>query len=199
MVSRVNTTGMPLGVPVLEDLPDPGGQAVLVRATLDLPLGADGSGPMAARRSSSLAATLRWLVERNAHVTVCGDAGAVDPGEEAARFERVRQVVQALSPDVLVVDSSSGGGLSAEDGAVVEDLVDRHDLFVNDSFQWSYLPLPSLMLPPSRLSSAVGRGVQHDLEVLRPLIDWPGRPFVAVLGRPSVPEAAPLGWLGGAC
>ena len=155
---------------------------MLVRATLDLPLGAGAQIPMARRRAATLAETLRWLAGRGARVTVCGDAGGADLAEEEARFDAVRRVVQGLAPDVRVVDSSSGGGVSAEDGSIVDGLIASHDLFVNDSFQWSYLPLPSLMLPPGRLPSVAGRGVQRNLEALAPFLSEPERPFVAVLG-----------------
>jgi hypothetical protein len=47
----------PLMVPILEDLPDPEGKAVLVRATFDRPLGAGLDEPMAARRAQGLGAT----------------------------------------------------------------------------------------------------------------------------------------------
>ncbi|HET9075579.1 MAG TPA: phosphoglycerate kinase [Acidimicrobiales bacterium] len=173
---------MPAPVPTLEDLPDPAGKRVLVRATLDLPLGADRGGLMARYRAGELADTLDWLADRGAKITVCGDAGGADPEEEASRFAGVRQVLEALLPGVAVADDTAGGGASAEDPEVIEALVGSHDLFVNDSFQWSYLPLPSLVLPPARLASAMGRTVQHDLDAVGPLLTAPERMFVAVLG-----------------
>ena len=172
----------PLGVAVLEDLPDPHGRGVLVRATLDMPLGPGARQPMATRRARSLQATLQWLLDRGARVTVVGDAGAQDPEEEAQRFGHVRALVEALAPGVATADVSAAGGVSAEQPDFIDGLVASHDLFVNDSFQWSYLPLPSLVMPAQRLPSAVGRGVQADLETLLPLLTRPGRPFVAVLG-----------------
>lgn len=124
-------------MPVLEDLPDLQGRRVLVRAALHLPLGADARMPMARRRAATLAETLRELAVRGARVTVCGDACGADLAEEEARFEAVRRVVPSLAPDVRVVDSSSGGGVSAEDRSIVDGLVASHDVFVNDRFQWS--------------------------------------------------------------
>lgn len=171
-----------LRYPVLEDLPDPAGRAVLVRATLDLPMGRDVDDPMARRRADALATTLRWLVDRQARVTVCGDAGGGDRAEEVRRFRRVRHLIEDLVPGVAVADSLSGGGASAEEPRVVEALVSTHELFVNDSPQSSYLPLPSLVLPARRLPSAVGRSLQHDLQLLTPLLEDPERPLVAVLG-----------------
>jgi phosphoglycerate kinase len=82
----------------------------------------------------------------------------------------------------VVAPASASGGALAEDPVVIESLVRSHDLFVNDSFQWAYLPLPSLLLPPSSLPSAVGRTLQRDLEAIVPILRSPERPFTAVLG-----------------
>jgi phosphoglycerate kinase len=170
------------GVPILEDLPNPAGKRALVRATLDLPLGRVTGEPMASRRAGALKATLEWLAERGAEVTVYGDAGAIDPEEETRRFAAARDAVKNLLPAVTVADDTTGGGVSAEAPKVIDGLVASHDLFVNDCFQWSYLPVPSLLRPPTRLPSAIGRSVQQDLEAVVPLLEAPDRLFVAVLG-----------------
>jgi phosphoglycerate kinase len=172
------SSARPLGVPGLDALPELKGKAVLVRATLDLPLGQDLGSPMAALRARNLEATLRWLAETAGKVTVFGDLSGPGSEPDANQAERVRQITQ---------DSVAGVTLSvpfpsADDGGVIEDLVASHDVFVNDSFQWSYLPLPSLMVPAGRMPSAVGRGMQHDLEIAARLLNAPERPFVAVLG-----------------
>lgn len=180
---------------VLEDLPDPRGRLVLVRATLDLPFGLETTEPTARRRAQRLADTLRWLTDRGARVTVCGDAAGADPTEEARRFECVREEIAHLAPGAEVADSGTGGGASAEDRATVMSLVAGHDLFVNDSPRWSHLPLPSLLLPPRSLPSAAGRSLQNDLDAVAPLLDDPPRPFVAVLG--GVRSAARLHGLTG--
>jgi phosphoglycerate kinase len=169
-------------VPTLEDLPDPSGKKVLVRATSVVPLGGaaavpgparDFSGPdsalrvpMAVRRAEGLASTLDWLSFRDARVSVIGDTG-----DDAS--DRMLSAVVGTRGETIV-----GVG---EDPAFVDALIARHDLYVNDSFQSSYLPLPSLVRPPMRLPSAAGRTLQADLEALKPLVD-PARPFVALLG-----------------
>jgi phosphoglycerate kinase len=171
-----------LHLSTLDDLPDTAGRRVLVRATLDLPLGRVPDAPVAVRRAKALQSSLQWLTGRGATVTVCGDAGGSGPEAEAVRFSSVRRTLEELSPGVLVADDSAGGGPSAEDRAVIEKLVGSHDLFVNDSFQWSYLPLPSLVLPPERLPSAIGFTVEQNLEAIVPLLHSPRRLFVAALG-----------------
>lgn len=169
-------------VPVLEDLPDPSGKAVLVRATFDRPLGADLDQPMALRRVRGLGATLEWLVERADRVTVCGNTEASDAEEEVGRLERIREAIEQVAPGVTVADTTTGIRSSSEDPEVIRNLVTSHDLFVNDTLQDSALPMPSVMLPAQGLPSAAGRTLQHDLECLDRLLIQPERPFVTVLG-----------------
>lgn len=173
-----------MGVHRLEDLPDPSGKAVLVRATLDLPLGTDG-GPLAAYRAEKLGATLQWLSAKGARVTVFGNVGGNDH-EAGHRLAHVHEVVESLAPGANVADVPAGASVEAPD--VLATLVGSHDLFVNDSFQWSYLALPSLTVPAEQLPSAAGRSLEHDLEVLEPFLVSPDRPFVALLGgdRPAL-------------
>lgn len=176
----VSEPGRGQRVPVLEDLPDPRGREVLVRATFDRPMAADKSLPLAFRRAQGLAATLEWLVEHDARVTVCGSGDGAGPGQ-ARPLDEVRRSVGALV---------HGGELPAtvdfrpvsEDPASVGRLVESAQLFVNDTLQDSFLPVPSVTLPARRLPSAVGRTLQDDLSVIDSLRREPVRPFVAVLG-----------------
>lgn len=169
-----------MAVRLLEDLPALSGRAVLVRATLDLPLGAD-EGPMAAARAGALGATLHWLLDHGAHVTVFGDIGGADQ-ERTTRFAHVQKVINQLAPWVTVAESSGAPGMSTEDPDVLQTLIKEHDIFVNDSFQWSYLRLPSLITPASSLPSAAGRSLERDLRIVDRLLASPERPFVAILG-----------------
>lgn len=173
-------------IPVLEDLPDLDGKRVLVRATFDRPLSADRGQPLALRRAQGLAETLEWLHAKGAAgITVCGNLEASDAGDEAVRLDdeldRARQIVGAVSAAGAVADSVAFA-LAPERPDDVGRLVEHHDLFVNDTLQDSFLPLPSLTLPPSSLPSAAGRTLQRDLEVLENFMVEPCRPFVAVLG-----------------
>ncbi len=171
------TKATKLSVPWLEDLPDPTGRAVLVRATLDRPLSGDPAEPLATHRAGCLAATVGWLLGHGARVTVCGD---LDGGSE--QQEQTLATVQAmLRPTAARLRQVIAVRAVSEDEASVAELVAGHDLFVNDTLQDSLLPLPSLTVPPRRLPSAAGRSLQHDLEALECLAE-PPRPFVAVLG-----------------
>lgn len=169
------------GVPVLEDLPDPSGRGVLVRATLDRSMAADPARPLALRRAQGLADTVDWLLERGARVTVCGDTGAPDAAAEVSRVAAVRRAIEVVSSEAKASDALEVRAVR-EDEANVRRLVAGHDLFVNDTLQDSYLPMPSLTVPGSLLPSAVGRTFQHDLAVLDGILFDPPRPLVAVLG-----------------
>lgn len=162
----------------LEDLPDLSGRSVLVRATLDLPFGYDLGSPLAAIRAQYLHATLSWLVARAETVTVCGDVTHPGATTDADQVTRVRQILHHLAPGVETIGVAS----DVEQEGYIEKLIDAHDTFVNDSYQWSYLPLPSLMVPAQRLPCAAGRGLYHDVQVAYRVVDRPDRPFVAVLG-----------------
>jgi phosphoglycerate kinase len=157
---------------------------VLLRATLDLPLSADASLPLARVRAVGLATTVRWLVEHGAKVTVWGSpsgARSTDGGRRRVRLSRVRAVLDDLEP--TLDGNPAVRVLSCDERTdAVARVVAGHDLFVNDTLQDSLLPLPSVTLPPTRLPSAAGRTLQGDLEVLQPLVTGPDRPFVAVLG-----------------
>ena len=170
-----------VAVPVLEDLPDPAGKAVLVRATFDRPLADDPALPLAFARARGLAATIDWLTTRGARVTVCGNPTGNGAAEEAHHLDRVRQSIGSL-----LAAASAPGAVTfrpcPEVAASVDRLIEDHHLFVNDTLQDSALPLPSLTRPPRRLPSAAGRTLEHDVQVLSPLLATPARPFVAVLG-----------------
>lgn len=168
-------------VPVLEDLPDPAGRAVLVRATFDRPLADDPALPLAFARARGLAATIEWLTTRGARVTVCGDPAGNGAAEEAHLLDRIRQSVGSLLATAPAPDAVTFRPCPEVD-ARVDRLVEDHQLFVNDTLQDSSLPLPSLTRPPRKLPSAAGRTLEHDLRVLAPLLATPPRPFVAVLG-----------------
>lgn len=166
-------------VPVLEDLPDPGGKSVLVRATFNRPLAADPAQPLAELRARGLGATIEWLHKAGAQVTLCGDTGEVDGARR--RLTQLRHALRGAfsSPEVAEAVSFR----SASEGVpAVGRLLAGHDLFVNDSLQDSFLPLPSLMVPPTRVPSAAGRTLEHDLAVFDKLLADPPRPFVVILG-----------------
>jgi phosphoglycerate kinase len=169
-------------VPVLEDLGDPSGARVLLRATFDRPLADDPALPLAQRRAKGLAATIDWLHVKGARITVCGDTGLAEGAAADQQLDRLRRAVEQASTTLADAGDAVTFRCSAEDTDVVRRLVDGHDLFVNDTLQDSILPVPSLTLPPTRLPAAVGRTLQHDLSILDTFLLDPARPFVVLLG-----------------
>lgn len=175
--ARSTTTGA-LEVPLLEDLPRLGGRRVLLRATLDLSLTTRYGSPAARQRTAMLGETIYYLARRARAVTVFGDRSR--PGGPATRNRdrRISEVLHQIAPNVTL----AGAADSVEEEATVSRLVAVHDVFVNDSFQWSHLPFPSVMLPPASLPSAAGRALEHDLRIGEDLLRHLERPFVAVIG-----------------
>jgi phosphoglycerate kinase len=193
-------------IPTLEDLPDPAGKAVLVRADLNVPLepspSGDGMRVADDLRIRAALPTLSDLLERGASVTVCSHLGRPHGREDPAlRMAPVRERLLALLGEAL----PAGCGRSAAEVAVLENLrfdpgeeandpafVDRlvagQDLYVNDAFGAAHRAHASIVGPPARLPSAGGRLLVREVEVLGSLLDHPGRPFVALLGGAKVAD-----------
>ena len=168
----------PMGVPLLEDLPSLSGKSVLVRATLDLPLAPRSGSPAARQRAALLTATLFHLARRARRVIVYGDRGRGAGGPPLIQEKAIAQLLSQGAPYGARAWPSDCG----EDEAAVELLVAGHDVFVNDSFHWSHLPFPSVMIPPVRLPAAAGRSLEHDLRIAEDLLHRARRPVVAVIG-----------------
>ncbi len=179
-------------LPVLDDLPDPRGAHVLLRADLNVPLRTGRAGrPEVADdfRIRALLPTLEWLLERDAQVTICSHLGRprgrVDP---ALSMAPVCQRLKELVPEVLVSgvrvmeNLRFDPGEEADDPAFVDQLVRGQDLYVNDAFGAVHRAHASVVGPPARLPSAAGRLLAREVEVLERINEDPARPFVAVVG-----------------
>jgi phosphoglycerate kinase len=174
-------------LPLLEDLPDPTGRSVLLRADFNVPLGDDGEIADDLRIRAALP-TIRWLLDHGARVTACSHLGR-PRGRPDPRYAMapVRRRLAELAPDVELLENLRfDPGEEANDAAFVERLVDGHDLYVNDAFGSSHRAHASIVGPPARLPSAAGRLLAREVEVLGGLLHDPKRPFVAVLGGAKV-------------
>jgi phosphoglycerate kinase len=189
----------PVGrLPVLEDLPDPAGRSVLVRADLNVPLHAEpGQAAQIADdfRIRAALPTIEWLVDRGARVTVCSHlgrpGGRPDPKWSMAPVRA--RLLDLLGPEraasVHVMENLRfDPGEEADDPAFVDRLVAGQDLYVDDAFGAAHRAHASIVGPPTRLPSAAGRLLAREAEVLGGLLDRPARPFVAVLGGAKVSE-----------
>jgi phosphoglycerate kinase len=183
-------------LPRLEDLPDPTGKAVLVRADYNVPL--DGGRITDDLRIRATLPTLTWLLGRGAaHLTVCSHLGRpkgrVDPRYDLAPVrERLTELLGSVGADTSRVTLAENlrydPGEEAGDPGFVERLVEGQDLYVDDAFGAAHRAHASIVGPPRYLPSAAGRVLAREVEVLSSLLEAPARPFVAVLGGSKVSD-----------
>jgi phosphoglycerate kinase len=181
-----------LTVPKLEDLPDPGGKSVLLRADFNVPL-AEATGGVEVADDFRIRATLptiHWLAETGARVTACSHlgrpGGKVDPRYSMAP---VRRRLAELAPEVELMENLRfDPGETANDPEFVDRLVAGHDLYVNDAFGAAHRAHASIVGPPRRLPSAAGRLLAREVGALGSLLHDPARPFVAILGGAKVAD-----------
>ncbi|HWG73737.1 MAG TPA: phosphoglycerate kinase [Acidimicrobiales bacterium] len=183
-------------IPVLEDLPAVEGKHVLVRCDFNVPL-RDGviNDDMRIRLPIE---TLTWLLDQGAaRVTTCSHLGRPD-GKPDPRYSmdpvraRLMELLEAAGADAsrveLLDNLRFSPGEEANDPAFVDELVDGHDVYVNDAFGAAHRAHASIVGPPARLPSAAGRVLAREVEVLDELLHDARRPFVAVLGGSKVSD-----------
>ncbi len=185
-----------MDLPQLEDLPDPSGSRVLVRADYNVPIA--GGRITDDLRIRATLPTLTWLLDRGAaHVTVCTHLGRpkgrVDPRYDVAPVRaRLLELLAGAGADTSRVTVGENlryePGEEACDPAFVERLVEGQDLYVDDAFGASHRAHASIVGPPQHLPSAAGRVLAREVGVLSSLLDDPARPFVAVLGGSKVSD-----------
>jgi phosphoglycerate kinase len=175
-----------VSLPQLEDLPDPSGKKVLLRADFNVPI-SNGKIDDDLRITAAMP-TIEWLLERGAHVTACSHLGRPKgKPDEKYSMGPVRARLKQLAPDVELMENLRfDAGEEANDPAFVDKLVDGFDLYVNDAFGASHRAHASIVGPPARLPSAAGRLLAREVEVLGGLLERPHRPFVAILGGSKV-------------
>ncbi|HEX2701531.1 MAG TPA: phosphoglycerate kinase [Acidimicrobiales bacterium] len=178
-----------MGLPQLEDLPDPSGKRVLLRADFNVPI-SDGHIDDDLRIRAALP-TIEWLQEHGATVTACTHLGR-PKGKPDPKYtvEPVRARLAELAPGVELLENLRyDAGEEANDSAFVDKLVEGQDLYVNDAFGAAHRAHASIVGPPARgLPSAAGRCLAREVEVLSTLLEKPERPFVAVLGGSKVSD-----------
>ena len=176
------------GVPVLEDLPDPSGKRVLVRADFNVPL-ENGEITDDLRIRAALP-TLKWLQEQGAEVTACSHLGR-PKGKPDPKYsmDAVRERLAELAPGVELLENLRyDAGEEGNDPAFVQKLIEGQDLYVNDAFGAAHRAHASIVGPPQFLPSAAGRLLAKEVEVLGDMLASPKRPFVVVLGGSKVSD-----------
>ena len=175
-----------MGIPTLEDLPDPSGKKVLLRADFNVPI-SNGKIDDDLRITAAMP-TIEWLQERGARVTACSHLGR-PRGKPDTQYsmDPVRARLAQLAPHVELMDNLRfDPGEEANDANFVARLVDGFDLYVNDAFGASHRAHASVVGPPKTLPSAAGRLLAKEVEVLTGLIERPMHPFIAILGGSKV-------------
>jgi phosphoglycerate kinase len=179
-------------VPQLEDLPDPSGRSVLLRADFNVPI-TNGEIDDDLRIRAALP-TIEWLVDHGATVTACSHLGR-PKGQPNPKYsmDPVRGRLAELLGDragkvELLENLRFDAGEEGNDPAFVAKLVEGHDFYVNDAFGAAHRAHASIVGPPQTLPSAAGRLLAKEVEVLGGLLTDPARPFVAVLGGSKVSD-----------
>jgi phosphoglycerate kinase len=177
-----------LRLPLLEDLPDPSGKRVLLRADFNVPI-ADGKIADDLRIRAALP-TIEWLQGHGAQVTACSHLGR-PKGKADPKYsmEPVRERLAEVAPGVELLENLRfDPGEEGNDPAFVDRLVEGQDLYVDDAFGAAHRAHASIVGPPARMPSAAGRLLAKEVDVLGGLLEGPRKPFVAVLGGAKVSD-----------
>jgi phosphoglycerate kinase len=175
-------------VPQLEDLPDPAGKRVLLRADFNVPL-EDGRITDDLRIRAALP-TIQWLLDHGATVTACSHLGR-PKGTPDPKYsmDAVRERLAELAPGVELVENLRfDAGEEGNDPAFVQKLIEGQDLYVDDAFGAAHRAHASIVGPPQFLPSAAGRLLAKEVEILGQLVHNPRKPFVAILGGAKVSD-----------
>ena len=182
--------------PTLEDLPDVGGKSVLMRTDYNVPI-VDGRITDDLRMRLPME-TIIWLLDHGARrVTTASHLGR-PKGKPDPRFSmepvraHLRELVEAAGADPSKVELLENLRFDpreeAGDLSFAKELVEGHDVFVNDAFGAAHRAHASVVGPPRFLPSAAGRVMAREVEVLGGLLEGAKRPFVAVLGGSKVSD-----------
>ena len=199
----------------LSDL-DVEGKAVLLRGSLNVPLGKGGE-ILDDFRLRSLLATIQNLTKAKAKVVIIGHLGrpkgkdeklslrpvAVRLGEllgsevqffEDCIGEDTEAKVQDLNPgEVLVLENLRFYKEEREnDAAFAASLSRLGEIYVNDAFDVSHRSHASVVTLPTLLPSAIGIQFEKEIEVLKKLLENPSHPLVVIVGGSKVATKAAL-------
>ena len=168
---------------------DVDGQAVLVRADLNVPL-QDGTVADDARIRASLP-TLELLRDRGARsITVCSHLGRPDGTDPALSLAPVRARLRELfeGPLTVLENTRFDPGETANDAATAARLAAGQDLFVEDAFGSAHRAHASTVGVAHLLPTYAGLLLAAELEHLERLLDAPARPFALVCGGAKVDD-----------
>lgn len=189
-----------MSIPRLEDLAERlgslEGKRILVRTDFNVPLeggvenGDDDRTITDDFRIRAALPTIEWLTERGASVVTASHLGR-PKGEPKPEYSMgpVRARLAELAPGVdLLENLRFDPGETGNAESFVDQLVDGVDGYVNDAFGASHRAHASIVGPPARVPSAMGRLLEKEVDVLLGMREKPKRPFVAVLGGAKISD-----------
>ncbi len=182
------------------------GKTVLVRVDYNVPL-KDGS-VLDDRRIQASLPTIRWLLDHNAKVVLISHLGRPEGKVvEELRLDPVAKCLESIlgkpiiKLDDCVEEAVSKAVSEAKEGDVLllenvrfhreetinepaftHELANLGDLFVNDAFATMHRAHASTVGIADHLPRFAGFLVQAEIEALKPLIESPVRPYVAIVG-----------------
>jgi phosphoglycerate kinase len=199
----------------LRDLEVAGGQTVLVRADLNVPL--EGGEVADDTRIRAALPAIEELRSRGARVVVCSHLGRPKGHDPAYSLEPVskrlgellgspvRQAPEVVGPevrrgvsrlgdgDVLVLENTRWEyGETRNDPQLAELLADLADAFVLDAFGSAHRAHASTVGVAEHLPSAAGPLLEREVTTLEGLIEDPDRPLTVVLGGAKVTDKIAL-------
>jgi phosphoglycerate kinase len=203
------------GKRALRDMEIGSGQAVLVRADLNVPL----SGGEVADDTRIRAAlpAIELLRERGARIVLCSHLGrpkGMDPSTSLAPVSRrlgellgtrVHQAPEVVGPEVrrgasrldpgevLVLENTRWEqGETKNDRGLSELLAELADAYVNDAFGAAHRAHASTVGVTEFLPSAAGPLLEREVRTLTEIVESPDRPLGVVLGGAKVSDKVGL-------
>src|SRR5262249_28965257 len=169
---------------------EPGGQRVLVRADLNVPL-EDGKVADDTRIRASLP-TLELLLRADAtEVNVCSHLGRPKGRDPAFSMDPVAERIRYLLPDErihVLENTPCMPGETTNDPAFAAELASHGDMYVNDAFGSAHRAHASTEGVARLLPAYAGLLMERELEALGRLLDDVERPFVLVAGGAKVAD-----------
>jgi phosphoglycerate kinase len=203
------------GKKTLRDIEIEPGQAVLVRADLNVPLEDDRVADETRIRAALPA--VEMLRERQARIVLCSHLGrpkGQDPETSLAPVSHrlgellrsrvyqapevvgteARRGVARLDPgEVLVLENTRWeSGETRNDRSLSEELAELAEVFVNDAFGAAHRAHASTVGVTEFLPSAAGPLLEREVKTLTGIVESPDRPLVVVLGGAKVTDKVGL-------
>jgi phosphoglycerate kinase len=200
---------------VLRDLEVKRGDAVLVRADLNVPL--EGGAVADDTRIRAALPAIEDLRSRGAKIVVCSHLGrpkGQDPETSLAPVSKrlgellgvrvyqapevvgpeVRRGVARLEPgEILVLENTRwDSGETKNDPQLARDLADLADWFVLDAFGSAHRAHASTVGVAEHLPSAAGPLLEREVTTLERLVEEPDRPLTVILGGAKVTDKIAL-------